>query len=116
MAVTSFFFTGGEPLVRKDDILRLCEAHSDRQFTAFTNTTLIDEAFAIEMLRVKNFILAISVEGFEESTDFRRGAGTFKRIEKAMAILKEKRPPSAFPAAIPVRTPRLSAAKNISTK
>jgi len=56
-----FLFTGGEPLVRKEDILRLCEAHLDCQFTAFTNATLIDEAFANEMLRVKNFIPAISV-------------------------------------------------------
>ena len=88
-----FLFTGGEPLMRKKDIIRLCEEHSDCQFTAFTNATLIDGAFADEMLRVKNFIPAISVEGFEESTDFRRGEGTFRRIEKAMAILREKRLP-----------------------
>lgn len=88
-----FLFTGGEPLVRKDDIIRLCEKHSDCQFTAFTNATLIDEAFADEMLRVKNFIPAISVEGFEEATDFRRGAGTFKKVENAMALLKEKKLP-----------------------
>ena len=88
-----FLFTGGEPLVRKKDIIRLCEAHPDCQFTAFTNATLIDQAFAQEMLRVKNFVPAISVEGFEQSTDFRRGEGTFKRIEKAMAILKENRLP-----------------------
>ena len=88
-----FLFTGGEPLVRKKDIIRLCEAHPDCQFTAFTNATLIDHAFAQEMLRVKNFVPAISVEGFEQSTDFRRGEGTFQRIEKAMAILKENRLP-----------------------
>lgn len=88
-----FLFSGGEPLVRKADIIRLCEEHSDCQFTAFTNATLIDEAFAEEILRVKNFIPAISVEGFEEATDFRRGAGTFKKVEKAMAILKEKKLP-----------------------
>lgn len=88
-----FLFTGGEPLVRKKDIIRLCEAHPDCAFTSFTNATLIDEEFADEMLRVKNFVPAISVEGFEESTDFRRGSGTFKRIEKAMAILREKRLP-----------------------
>ena len=88
-----FLFTGGEPLVRKKDIIQLCQAHPDCQFTAFTNATLIDEAFAGDMLRVKNFIPAISVEGFEASTDFRRGAGTFRRIEQAMAILREKRLP-----------------------
>ena len=88
-----YLYSGGEPLVRKADIIRLCEAHPDCQFTAFTNGTLIDEAFADEMLRVKNFIPAISVEGFEADTDFRRGEGTFKKVEKAMAILKAKRLP-----------------------
>lgn len=91
---TSFFlYSGGEPLVRKADLIRLCEAHPDCQFTAFTNGTLIDEAFAGEMLRVKNFIPAISVEGFEQDTDFRRGGGTFHKVEKAMKILKEKKLP-----------------------
>ncbi|SBW10457.1 Coenzyme PQQ biosynthesis protein E [uncultured Eubacteriales bacterium] len=88
-----FLYSGGEPLVRKKDLIRLCEAHPDCQFTAFTNGTLIDEAFADEMLRVKNFIPAISVEGFETDTDFRRGEGTFAKVERAMAILREKRLP-----------------------
>lgn len=88
-----FLYSGGEPLVRKDDLIRLCEAHPDCQFTAFTNGTLIDEKFADEMLRVKNFIPAISIEGFEEDTDFRRGNGTFSKVEKAMEILKRKKLP-----------------------
>ncbi len=88
-----FLYSSGEPLVRKKDIIRLCEAHPDCQFTAFINGTLIDEAFAGEMLRVKNFIPAISVEGFEEPTDFRRGKGTFAHVERAMAILREKKLP-----------------------
>ena len=88
-----FLYSGGEPLVRKRDIIRLCEAHPDCEFTAFTNGTLIDEAFADEMLRVKNFIPAISVEGFEKDTDFRRGEGTFAQVERAMEILRRKRLP-----------------------
>ena len=88
-----FLYSGGEPLVRKKDIIRLCEAHPDCQFTSFTNGTLIDEAFAEEMLRVKNFIPAISVEGFEEATDSRRGAGTFAAVKRAMSILKERKLP-----------------------
>ncbi|MGX8711709.1 radical SAM protein [Clostridium sp. KNHs216] len=88
-----YIYSGGEPLVRKDDIIRLCEKHSDCEFLAFTNATLIDEAFADEMLRVKNFVPAISVEGFEEATDFRRGEGTYQAVIKAMEILKEKKLP-----------------------
>lgn len=88
-----YLFSGGEPLVRKNDIIRLCEAHPECEFLAFTNGTLIDEKFADEMLRVKNFIPAISVEGFEEATDFRRGKGTYKAVVRAMNILKERKLP-----------------------
>lgn len=88
-----YLFTGGEPLVRKNDIIRLCEEHPDCVFSTFTNGTLIDEAFADEMLRVKNFIPAISIEGFEEATDSRRGGGTYQKIMKAMEILKRKKLP-----------------------
>ncbi len=88
-----YIYSGGEPLVRKDDIIKLCEKHDDCAFLAFTNATLIDEKFANEMLRVKNFIPAISVEGFEEATDSRRGKGTYKAVVKAMDILKEKKLP-----------------------
>ncbi|NLB10803.1 MAG: radical SAM protein, partial [Clostridiaceae bacterium] len=86
-----YIYSGGEPLMRKKDIIRLCEAHNDCVFLAFTNGTLIDEAFADEMLRVKNFVPAISIEGFEEATDARRGEGTYKKVLRAMEILKEKK-------------------------
>ena len=80
-------------LMRKKDIIRLCEDHPDCVFSTFTNGTLIDEAFADEMLRVKNFVPAISIEGFEEATDSRRGNGTYQKIIRAMNILKEKKLP-----------------------
>ena len=79
LGVYMYIYTGGEPLVRKNDLIRLCEKHSDCQFLAFTNATLIDESFADDMLRVKNFIPAISLEGFETATDGRRGNGYIRR-------------------------------------
>ena len=84
-----YIYSGGEPLVRKNDIIKLCEKHKDCAFLAFTNGTLIDEDFAKEMLRVKNFVPCISVEGFEEATDYRRGKGTYRAIMRAMKILRE---------------------------
>jgi MoaA/NifB/PqqE/SkfB family radical SAM enzyme len=86
-----YLFTGGEPLVRKDDIIRLCEKHNDCVFSTFTNGTLIDEKFADEMLRVKNFAPAISLEGMEEATDSRRGKGTFAKVVRAMDLLRERK-------------------------
>ena len=88
-----YIYSGGEPLVRKAELIRLCEAHPDCLFTAFTNGTLIDEEFAENILRVKNFVPIISVEGFEADTDFRRGGGTFKKVEQAMVLLKDRRLP-----------------------
>ena len=88
LGVYMYLFSGGEPLTRKADIIRLCEEHSDCQFLAFTNGTLIDMDFAREMLRVKNFVPAISVEGFEAATDARRGEGTYQAVMAAMSRLK----------------------------
>jgi len=91
LGVFFYLYSGGEPLVRKKDIITLCEKHNDCTFAAFTNGTLIDEEFADEMLRVKNFIPAISIEGFEEETDSRRGKGTYRAVTRAMEILKRKK-------------------------
>ena len=55
LGVYMYIYTGGEPLVRKADLLRLCEMHPDCEFLSFTNGTLIDRDFCQELLRVKNF-------------------------------------------------------------
>ncbi len=91
MGVYMYIYTGGEPLVRKHDVIRLCEKHSDCIFLCFTNGTLIDEAFANDMLRVKNFVPAISLEGDKEATDSRRGKGTYEKVVRAMTLLREKK-------------------------
>ena len=98
LGVYMYIYTGGEPMVRRTDLIRLCEKHSDCQFLAFTNATLIDEAFADDMLRVKNFMPAISLEGFETATDGRRGDGVYQKVVRAMNILKEKRLPFGISA------------------
>ena len=91
MGVYMYIYTGGEPLVRKADIIRLCEKHDDCIFLCFTNGTLIDEQFANDMLRVQNFVPAISLEGLEEPTDSRRGQGVYNKVIRAMDLLREKK-------------------------
>ncbi|MGI6590682.1 MAG: radical SAM protein [Eggerthellaceae bacterium] len=88
LGVHLYIYTGGEPLVRKKDVIRLCEKHQDCVFLSFTNATLIDEEFCADMKRVANFVPAISVEGFGEATDARRGAGTFAKVSHAMDLLR----------------------------
>ena len=46
LAAYIYIFSGEEPLIRKKDIIRLCEKHPDCFFMAFTNGTLIDEKSA----------------------------------------------------------------------
>ncbi|MBQ6602181.1 MAG: radical SAM protein [Eubacterium sp.] len=88
-----YIYTGGEPLVRKKDIITLCERHPECEFLSFTNGTLIDEDFCKEMLRVKNFVPAISVEGFEEANDDRRGQGVYEKVMHACELLKAHKLP-----------------------
>lgn len=91
LGVYMYIYTGGEPLVRKKDLIRLCEKHNDCIFLSFTNATLIDEDFANDMLRVGNFVPAISLEGFETATDGRRGNGVYQKVIKAINLLREKK-------------------------
>ena len=86
-------FTGGEPLMRKKDILRLCEKHKDVAFHAFTNGTLIDDQFCQDLLRVGNFMVSISIEGFEDANDSRRGDGHYAKALAAMDLMRSYRIP-----------------------
>ena len=93
LGIYFYIFTGGEPLVRKKDILKICEKHNDCEFLIFTNSTLIDEEFIDKMLRLKNIVPAISVEGSEFTTDARRGDGIYNKVIKSMKLLKDNKLP-----------------------
>ena len=93
MGVYFYIYTGGEPLVRKNDLIAICHKHNNCMFLTFTNGTLIDDDFTEAMLEMGNLLPALSVEGFESSTDARRGSGTYHKVVRAMNLLKEKRLP-----------------------
>lgn len=93
IGIFMYIYTGGEPLVRKNDIIELCKKHNDCVFLAFTNATLIDEEFAKQIREVKNFVPAISIEGDKEATDSRRGDGTYDKVVHAMEILRRYKIP-----------------------
>jgi len=82
-------FSGGEPLCYPH-LFDLIEKHNDMAFMAYTNGTLINEKVADKIIETGNFSPAISLEGWRETTDARRGAGTFDRIMRAMDLLKER--------------------------
>ena len=90
MGTHFYMFTGGEPLLRKKDLIKLCELHPDCAFLSYTNADLVDEEFCEEMKRVGNISLAISIEGTKDSNDARRGEGSYDHVMKAMDLLKSK--------------------------
>lgn len=90
LGIYTFIYSGGEPLTRKKELIKLAEKHQDCYFLAFTNGTLVDKEFAKALARVGNFSLAFSIEGFEEETDARRGKGSFESYMRAMDLLKEE--------------------------
>ncbi|MCM1989173.1 radical SAM protein [Oceanirhabdus seepicola] len=91
-----YIFSGGEPLVRRHDIIKLAKEHNDCVFLAFTNGTLFDEEYAKQLQEVGNVTFAISIEGFEEDTDMRRGKGTYKKVIDGMDLLRDHGIPFGF--------------------
>jgi len=80
--------SGGEPFIRRD-LITLFEKHNDVAFHVYTNGTLIDEELAKRLAESGNVAPAISVEGFREETDARRGQGVYARVERAMKALRD---------------------------
>jgi len=84
--------SGGEPFLWKEDgkgIIDLAREHDDNFFLVYTNGTLLNRDVARQLADVGNLTPAISVEGFEEKTDLRRGKGVFKKILDAFRYLRE---------------------------
>ncbi|MFQ5721146.1 MAG: radical SAM/SPASM domain-containing protein [Candidatus Aminicenantales bacterium] len=84
--------SGGEPLVYKSQgktIFDLAWEHPDTFFLMYTNGTLINEEVAQKFAEAGNITPAISVEGFEEETDRRRGKGVHQKILRAFENLSK---------------------------
>lgn len=73
---------------QEKDVLDLVKKHENNYFLIFTNGTLINRKTAEKMANLGNVTLAISVEGFEQETDKRRGKGVYKRILESMENLR----------------------------
>jgi len=91
LGVSVIVLAGGEPLVRKDEILALAGAHPEVLFPVFSNGLLIDAAAAAELAACKNIVPLVSFEGFCDETDARRGSGVYDRLLAVLGRLREHR-------------------------
>jgi len=79
-----FTFIGGEPLIRWKDIHALAEKHADTMITIITNGLLLTDDMARAFAQLGNVELSISIDGFADTHDKSRGAGTFDKVLAAM--------------------------------
>jgi MoaA/NifB/PqqE/SkfB family radical SAM enzyme len=79
---------GGEPFLRKD-LFDICRDHPRMVFHVFTHGGFLNEAIVQRIASLGNVSPAISLEGYEEQTDQRRGKGHFQKVMKGMALLRE---------------------------
>lgn len=89
MGVFLFIITGGEPLMR-EGVLDIFQRHRRLLFLMITNGTLLDKETAREIADARNIVPVVSLEGWQEQTDARRGAGVYALVQRAMEYLQKE--------------------------
>ena len=90
LGVSVIVITGGEPLVRHEEIFRMARAHPVILFPLFTNGLLIDEMITSKIAGCRNIVPVISFEGLRQDTDTRRGNGVYHRLLMSCSLLKKQ--------------------------
>lgn len=94
-----YMLTGGEPLIRKNDIIELAANNQDCVFLIYTNATLVDQKFCDDLKRVGNVALAMSIEGTEESNAGAAARELTMPRSRLWSFLKRTSASSAFRSA-----------------
>ncbi len=89
LGISFCVLAGGEPLVRKE-ILDITREYPKILFLVFTNGVLIDDDVIRKLKGRQNFIPVISMEGYEDGTDGRRGKGIYQRLQHIIEELGNK--------------------------
>ena len=97
MGIHFIVFSGGEPFVW-DGIWDIFEKHHDMVFQIYTNGTFLNDQNVDRLVELGNAVPAISVEGFKEETDARRGEGVYDKVVAAMSRLNERKAIFGFSA------------------
>lgn len=88
LGVGTILLAGGEPLMRKD-LLEKASRLRGILFPAFTNGSLVDDAF-IDLAARSSLVPVLSLEGGETETDTRRGAGIHDKVKARMAAMRKR--------------------------
>lgn len=88
MGIGYIILLGGETFLYRP-IWEIVRENPHTLFQIYTNGTLLNEQAVERLAALGNVIPTLSIEGFERETDSRRGPGAFKKIVRAMDLLRE---------------------------
>lgn len=89
LGISFIVLAGGEPLMRPN-ILGLSKETPEIMFMMFTNGLLIDDEVLKKIVKNKNVVPLLSLEGYQIGTDGRRGSGVYDNLLKVISKLKKK--------------------------
>ncbi|UCE21193.1 MAG: radical SAM protein, partial [Candidatus Aminicenantes bacterium] len=87
LGISFIVIGGGEPLIRQE-ISDITRDFPEIIFLVFTNGLLIDDDWLTKLKGQNNFVPVISLEGYEENTDERRGKGVYERLQGIIKKIK----------------------------
>ena len=88
LGISFIVLAGGEPMLRRDVILKASRYH-EILFPIFTNGTMLDEDYYDLLDKNRNLVPVLSIEGNEDVTDFRRGKGVYRQLIDSMEYMKK---------------------------
>jgi MoaA/NifB/PqqE/SkfB family radical SAM enzyme len=88
LGIFGFIIAGGEPFLKKD-LLKLSEEFQDRIFLIFTNGTALNDQKFTQLKKLHNTVVIVSIEGNQEMTNARRGAGVHRKVLSTIQNLND---------------------------
>ena len=86
--ISFILLAGGEPLIRRD-VIEAAGEFPDILFPIFTNGTLLNDEYINLLDKKRNLLPILSIEGYQEKTDQRRGSGVYEKIKSAMDMIQK---------------------------
>ncbi len=88
LGISFILLAGGEPLMRRDVVVKAAD-RKNIIFPIFTNGLLIDDFYIDLFKKNRNLLPVLSIEGYQEETDQRRGQGTYRALLEVMSRLDD---------------------------
>ena len=88
LGISFIVIAGGEPLLRKDVLIKAAQ-YPEILFPVFTNGTMLDDDYLKMFDENRNLVPILSIEGDENVTDSRRGEGVYEKLIDSMDALRK---------------------------